>query len=84
MEKAVILTIAIAVLFFFSKLVEMKYMDKETKPVKFLIRDTLIVLSSAFVPLYLFFQSSGSLSELLGTSDTRAAPTQIFTDTPGF
>jgi hypothetical protein len=84
MEKALLLTIAVSILFFLIKLVEMKYIDKETKPVKTLIRDTLIVAASTFVPVYLFFNSGGSLSNLLGTGDIAIAPTQIFTDTPGF
>lgn len=85
MEKPILITIAIAVLFFFAKLVETKFIEKENKPLKFLIRDTLMVLICAFVPIMIFFQASGPVAEMLGSSDfTASAPTQIFTDVPGF
>ena len=85
MEKPIIITVSIAVLFFFAKLVEMKFVDQENKPLKFLIRDTLLVMACSFVPIFLFFQASGPVAEMLGTSDfTASAPTQVFTDVPGF
>jgi RsiW-degrading membrane proteinase PrsW (M82 family) len=85
MEKPIIITIAISVLFFFAKLIEMKFIEKENKPMKFIIRDTLLVLFCAFVPIMIFFQASGPVAEMLGTSDfTASTPTQIFTDVPGF
>ena len=85
MEKPIIITIAIAVLFFFAKLVETKFIEKENKPMKFLIRDTLLVLICAFVPIMIFFQATGPVAEMLGATDfTASAPTQIFTDVPGF
>ena len=85
MEKPIIITIAIAVLFFFAKLVETKFIEKENKPMKFLIRDTLLGLICSFVPIMIFFQASGPVAEMLGSSDfTASAPTQIFTDVPGF
>lgn len=85
MEKPIIITIIIAALFFFAKLMEMKFIDKENKPLKFLIRDTLLVMVCAFIPIIIFFQASGPVAEMLGTSDfTASAPTQIFTDVPGF
>ena len=84
MEKPVLLTISIAVLFLFAKLIEMKFIGKEAKPVKFLIRDTFIVLGCAFIPVFVFFQSSGSIADMLGAGDVSAAPTQIFTGEAGF
>ena len=85
MEKPIIITITIAVLFFFAKLVEMKFIEKENKPMKFLIRDTLLVLICSFVPIMIFFQATGPVAEMLGATDfTASTPTQIFTDVPGF
>ena len=85
MEKPIIITISITVLFFFAKLVEMKFIDKESKPLKFLIRDSFLVMMCAFVPVFIFFQANGPIAEMLGTSDfTSSMPTQIFTDVPGF
>jgi hypothetical protein len=63
----------------------MKFIEKENKPMKFLIRDTLLVLIWSFVPIMIFFQASGPVAEMLGATDfTASAPTQIFTDVPGF
>jgi hypothetical protein len=85
MEKPIIITITIAVMFFFAKLVETKFIDKENKPMKFIIRDTLLVMACAFVPIMIFFQASGPIAEMLGSADFAAStPTQIFTDVPGF
>ena len=85
MEKPILITIAITVLFFFAKLVETKFIEKENKPLKFLIRDTLLVLICAFVPIMIFFQASGPVAEMLGSADfTTSTPTQIFTDVHGF
>ena len=85
MEKPILITIAITVLFFFAKLVETKFIEKENKPLKFLIRDTLLVLICAFVPIMIFFQASGPVAEMLGSADfTTSTPTLIFTDVPGF
>jgi RsiW-degrading membrane proteinase PrsW (M82 family) len=85
MEKPIIITITIAVLFFFAKLIEMKFIDKENKPLKFIIRDTLLVWFCSFIPIMIFFQATGPVAEMLGSSDfTSSASTQIFTDVPGF
>ena len=85
MEKPIIITISITVLFFFAKLVEMKFIEKENRPLKFIIRDSLLVMACAFLPIMIFFQASGPVAEMLGSSDfTASTPTQIFTDVPGF
>ncbi len=85
MEKPIIITIIIAIMFFFAKLIEMKYIEKESKPMKFIIRDTMLVLVCAFIPITIFFQASGPMAEMLGTNEFASSiPTQIFTDGPGF
>jgi RsiW-degrading membrane proteinase PrsW (M82 family) len=85
MEKPIIITISITVLFFFAKLIEMKFIEKENRPLKLLIRDILLVMACAFLPIMVFFQASGPIAEMFGSSDfTVSAPTQIFTDVPGF
>ena len=85
MDKPIMIAIIIAVLFFFSKLVEHKFIEKESKPMKYIIRDTLLVLICSFIPIMIFFQASGPIAEMLGTADfDKNAATQIFTDGPGF
>ena len=60
------------------KFVEMRIVIKETKPIKELIRDTIIVYLSAMVGLYIIdeFMPSGE--------HVKKTITNVFTDTPGF
>jgi hypothetical protein len=65
----------------------MKYVEKETKPLKFLVRDAFVVFASAFLPIFVFFQMSGTFNTLFGIGGgggDNIIQTQIFTDTPGF
>ncbi len=86
MEKVLILSVLIGGLFLLIKTVEMKYFDKQAKPLKLIVRDTLIVLGCAFLPLLLFFQFDTKIAELLqmGDGEASSGPSQIFTDEPGF
>jgi DMSO reductase anchor subunit len=84
MENPIMISIAATVLFVIVKFFEMKFVEKEARPMKYLVRDALIVFASALVPTFAFFQMSGTVSELIGGPTVAGAPTQIFTDTPGF
>ena len=85
MEKILLLAISIAIIFFLIKLVMMKYVEKEIRPLKYLVRDAFVVFSSAFLPIFLFFQMSGTFNQLLGIGGgDNVQQTQIFTDSPGF
>jgi hypothetical protein len=78
------ISIAAMVLFVIVKLLEMKFFEKEPRPMKFLARDALIVFICAFMPSFVFFQMGDTVSELIGGTTVAGAPTQIFTDTPEF
>ena len=84
MEKTLFLVVIISVLFFFVKMIEMKYIEKEMKPLKYIVRDTIIVFLASFLPIYGFFSLNGPISEILGVQDSNISPTQVFTDMPGF
>jgi hypothetical protein len=86
MEKILLLAISISVLFLIIKLVMMKYVEKDTKPLKFLVRDAFVVFASSFLPIFVFFQMSGTFNTLfgIGGGGDNLPQTQIFTDTPGF
>jgi cytochrome bd-type quinol oxidase subunit 2 len=88
MEKILLLAISISVLFLIIKLVMMKYVEKDTKPLKFLVRDAFVVFASSFLPIFVFFQMSGTFNTLFGIGGggggDNLPQTQIFTDTPGF
>lgn len=85
MEKPILLTVAITVIYFLVKMIEMKYIEKESKPVKMIVRDVIIVACAVFAPLFMFFNATGPVAEMIGNVDlSSVAPTQIFTDLPGF
>ena len=78
------ISIAAMILFVVAKLLEMKFVEKEARPMKFLVRDALIVFACAFAPAFAFFQMNDTVSELIGGPTVAGAPTQIFTDSPEF
>jgi hypothetical protein len=88
MEKVFILSIIVTCLFVFVKVLEMKFVDKEWKPLKTIIRDAVIVFVCSLVGSVLLFQIDGSVTDFLNVvTDNKSfnmANTQIFTDAPGF
>lgn len=70
------------------KFLEAKYLDKEWKPLKYFVRDAIIVLISTALGSFIFFQNNNAISELFNvvteTKTLNTASTQIFTDAPGF
>lgn len=70
------------------KFLEAKYLDKEWKPLKYFVRDAIIVLISTALGSFIFFQNNNAISELFDvvteTKTLNTASTQIFTDAPGF
>jgi len=78
MEKYIIHSGIIAFIYLLMKFVEMRITKKETKPIKELIRDTLIVYLSAMVGLYIINDFMPTTSSVVKTV------TNVFTDPPGF
>ena len=75
-------------MFFLVKFIEMKYLDKELKPLKFLVRDAVIVFVCSLAAALFVFNMDGSITYffnvLTDTKTLNIATTQIFTDEPGF
>jgi hypothetical protein len=88
MENLFLFAIFTTVLFVLIKVVEMKYLEKEFKPLKFIVRDAVIVFGSALGAAYGFFYMKGSFSDFVNivteNKTLNMEATQIFTDTPGF
>ncbi len=59
------------------KFVEMRITKNEAKPMKELIRDTVIVYLSAIIGLYI-------IGEFMPTTTVVKTVTNVFTDVPGF
>ena len=90
MENMLIVAIITTVLFFAIKFVEMRFIDKQNgmKPLKFLVRDLVIVFVSSLMTGFIFFNSNRQISEFVNTiTDTKViteGAAQVFTDAPGF
>ena len=85
MEQPLFLTVIIAIFYFITKMLESKYINKTKEPLKYVVRDTLIVSACAFLVLFLFFQMSGPIAEILGGGDYAGSiTTQAFTGEPDF
>ena len=64
--------------FLLAKFLEMRMIEKESKPLKFLIRDTLVVYFSVLVANFL----AGQLRQMASSNKPHITP--VFTDNPGF
>tara|TARA_Y100000361_G_scaffold51681_1_gene45206 strand:- start:61 stop:327 length:267 start_codon:yes stop_codon:yes gene_type:complete len=88
MERALILAFLITLLFFVSKIIEMKYISKEWKPLKIVIRDSVIVFISGFISIVLFFMSNGDVTDFFNVitenKTLKPSATEVFTGEPGF
>jgi hypothetical protein len=80
MDNIFIFSGVISAIFLIVKFFEMRFVEKENKPLKFLIRDTLLVYFSVISGYFIMEQ----LKPVLETaSETISAP-QVFTDNPEF
>ena len=68
----------ISVIFFIFKLIEMRYIDKEPKPLKFLIRDSLLVYISVICGNFIIEQLKPVINDIKITDPL------AFTDNPPF
>ena len=85
-----IVAIITTLLFCAFKFIEMRFIDKqkEMKPLKFFVRDLVLVFVSSLAAGFFFFNSNKQISEFVNTiTDTKVIPegaAQVFTDAPGF
>lgn len=90
MENTIIVAIITTFLFCAFKFIEIRFIDKqkEMKPLKFFVRDLVIVFVSSLLAGFVFFNANGQIGEFVNTiTDAKvipAGPTQVFTDAPGF
>ena len=66
----------------------MKYVDKQMKPFKFVLRDSVVVFLSSFVGLFFGIMLQGNVSDFMNvmtnTKSFTPSETQVFTGDPGF
>ena len=71
----------ISIVFLLAKFLEMRYIEKESKPLKLLIRDSLIVYFSVIVANFVMEQFN-TIIESNGGANKKLTP--VFTDNPAF
>jgi phosphoglycerol transferase MdoB-like AlkP superfamily enzyme len=89
MENIFLIAVFATVVFCLAKFVEMKFVEKEMKPLKLLVRDAVMVFVSTALSVFVYSNMNGSISEFFNTlTETKTAPVggaaEIFTDSPGF
>lgn len=75
MENLVTICLVVAFLFLLFKFVEMRFIEKENKPIKTIIKDSLIVFISVFVGIMAIKQFPNVTEE---------ASASVFTNKPDF
>jgi len=79
MDNIFVSAAIISVIFIIAKFIEMRFIDKEAKPLKFLIRDTLLVYVSVIMGYFIL----GQLKPMIQEGGAISAP-QVFTGNPEF
>lgn len=74
------IALIISIVFLVIKFIEMRFIDKESKPLKLLIRDTLLVYISVVIGYYILEQ----LKPVIQSGGSNVINTPVFTDNPGF
>ena len=80
MDNIFIIATVISVIFLISKFIEMRFVDNESKPLKLLIRDTLLVYFSVISGYFIMEQ----LKPVLEIAGEAVSMPQVFTDNPEF
>ena len=79
MDNIFLIAALVSIIFFIAKFLEMRYVDNEPKPLKLLIRDTLVVYISVVLGYYIVDQ----LKPVIHETVVPTAPV-AFTDNPPF
>ena len=80
MENIFFVAAIISITFLIAKFIEMRFVEKENKPLKFLIRDSLLVYFSVIIANFILEQ----LKPMVQNAGASQNVTPIFTDNPGF
>ena len=79
MDNIFLVSGIISVIFFIAKFLEMRYVDNEPKPLKLLIRDSILVYVSVVIGSFILEQVNPVINETISPSIPLA-----FTDNPPF
>jgi hypothetical protein len=79
MDNIFVTAAIISVIFIIGKFIEMRFVDKESKPLKLLIRDALLVYISVIMGYFVL----GQLKPIIQEGGAISTP-QVFTGNPEF
>ena len=79
MDNLVVLSISAAVVYFFVKFIEMRFIKRESEPLKGLIKDSTFVAMATGLGGFIVSQ----MGSLTSDAPVGASP-NVFTDDPGF
>lgn len=79
MTNIFVLAAVISIVFLLAKFFEMRYIEKQSKPLKLLIRDSFLVYFSVIIANFVIDQINPVMK---GGISTKITP--VFTDNPGF
>jgi hypothetical protein len=80
MENIFVLSILISIVYFLAKFIEMRFVLKEIKPLKVLIRETLLTYTSTVIGLFI----ANQFDMMKTTVNSIGAGVNVFVDNPGF
>jgi len=80
MASVFVIAGVISITFLLAKFLEMRYIEKESKPLKVLIRDALVVYFSVIIANFIMEQ----LNTAIESSGGGKKMTPVFTDNPSF
>jgi hypothetical protein len=80
MDNIFVIAAIISVTYIIAKFIEMRFIEKESKPLKLLIRDALLVYFSVVFGDFIIRQVNPVINSVSGGSNM----TPVFTDNPGF
>ena len=85
--KLVVVGVAVSVVYFLMKFLEMRFTEPENqKPVKVLVRDSIVVCISSILAVFILnqFENTGMGSGGGGSGSGSGGTPAVFVDTPGF
>jgi hypothetical protein len=80
MTNIFIIALIISITFLLTKFIEMRFVEKESKPLKELIKDAILVYFSVLLANFIIEQ----LKPIMNGGSSAVKHTPIFTDNPGF
>ena len=83
--KLAVIGVVVAIVYFLLKFIEMRFVDPDNqKPMKVLVRDSIVVCISAVLAVFIMNQFENISGGAGGSSDVGSSTPAVFVDTPGF